>query len=165
MVAITDSIEIGATPEHVFDWLTNLKTREGYQAWHPDHSDWFWIRGEPFQQGSVIYCEEYLHGELHKLKFVCTRIVPGRLIEYRPLFPWSIVMLGSSFAIDSKGADASVLSASIRFRSFPFIEKILKGRLEAIGLHMKEEGENLKRILEGQSIALLEEPSCWRDCG
>jgi len=96
----------------------------------------------------VVYSEEYLHGEMHKLKFVCANIVPNRLIEYKPLFPWSIIMLSSSFAIESKGEGDSVFTATLNFRSFPLIEKILKNQLEGTRLHMKEEGRNLKEILE-----------------
>lgn len=118
MITLKDSIEIKATPEHVFNWLTNLKTGKDYRAWHPDHIDWIWIKGKPFQKGSVVYSEEYLHGEMHKLKFVCANIVPNRLIEYKPLFPWSIIMLGSSFAIESKGGDDSIFTATLNFSRF-----------------------------------------------
>ena len=146
---LTDSIKIKATPERVFNWFINLRTRENYQAWHPNHVDWYWLRGEPFQEGSIVYCEEYIHGNKDRLKFICTRVVPNRLIEYKPLFPWSLFMLSSSFAIESKGKDDSIFTATINFRSFPLIERILKNQLEGTRLHMKEEGENLKRILEG----------------
>ena len=149
MVTLTDSIEINTTPEHVFNWLTNLKTGKVYQAWHPDHADWTWIKGKPFQEGSVVHCEEYLHGELHKFRFVCISIITNKLIEYKPLFPWSIIMLSSSFAMESKGEDDSIFTARVKFRSFPFMEKILRNQLEKTRLHMKEEGENLKQILEG----------------
>jgi len=149
MVTLVDSIGINAAPEHVFTWLTNLRSAKDYQVWHPDHTEWRWVKGKPFQEGSVVHCEEYLHGELHRLKFVCTNIVSNRLIDYRPLFPWSMVMLSSSFAIGPKGEGGAIFTATIKFRSFPFIERVLKSQLGAIRLHMKEEGENLKKILEG----------------
>ena len=100
MVTLTDSIEIKATPEQVFTWLTNIRTGKDYQAWHPDHVEWQWIKGEPFQTGSVAFLEEYMHGKMHKLTFVCTKVVPNRLIEYKPSFPMSILMSKGQFAID-----------------------------------------------------------------
>ena len=148
MMTLEDSIEIKTTPENVFNWFNNLRTGEDYRAWHPNHVDWYWIKGEPFQEGSIVYCEEYIHGNRDKLKFICTKVVPNRLIEYKPLFPWSIIMLSSSFAIESKGEDDSIFTATLNFRSFPLIKIILKNQLEGTRLHMKEEGVNLKKILE-----------------
>ena len=148
MITLKDSIEIKATPEKVFAWLTNMKDKESYQSWHPDHVEWIWVKGEPFEEGSIVYFEEYLHSEKHKLKFLCTKVVPNRLIEYNPLFPWSIFMLKSGFTMESKGQNNCSFTATINFRSVPFIKRILKSQLEATRLHMKEEGQNLKRILE-----------------
>ena len=48
MITLKDSIEIKATPEKVFEWLVQrMKDKESYQAWHPDHVDIRWIKGEP----------------------------------------------------------------------------------------------------------------------
>ncbi|UCH43639.1 MAG: SRPBCC family protein [Dehalococcoidales bacterium] len=149
MVTLVDSIEINTTPEQVFNCLTNLRSAKDYREWHPDHTEWKWIEGEPFQEGSVVFCEEYLHGELHRLKFMCTNTVTNELIEYKPLFPWSLIMLSSSFAIEPESEGVSIFRATIRFRGLPFIEKVFKSQFGAIRLHMKEEGENLKKILEG----------------
>jgi uncharacterized protein YndB with AHSA1/START domain len=148
MVTLTDSIEIKTTPEHVFNWLTNIKTGKDYQAWHPDHVDCRWTKGEPFQVGSVLYFEEYLHGEMHKLKFLCTKVVPNRLIEYKPSFPWSIFMPKSQFVMEPRGEKACVFTATISFRAGSLFKKLGKKRVEAVKQHMKEEGENLKKILE-----------------
>lgn len=60
-----------------------MKDRESYRAWHPDYVDIRWIKGEPLREGSIVYVEEYLQGDLHKLKFRITKIMPNRLIEYR----------------------------------------------------------------------------------
>ena len=63
MITLKDSIEVMATPKKVFEWLLQrMKNKESYQAWHPDHVDILWIKGEPFQEGSIIYAEECLHG-------------------------------------------------------------------------------------------------------
>ena len=151
MITLTDSIEIEATPEDVFGWFKKLRTGEDYRAWHPNHVEWYWVKGEPFQEGSVAYCEEYIHeGNKDKLRFTCTRVVPNRLIEYKPSFPISMVMAKSRFDIEPKGEGGCVLIAAISFRDVPFLGRLFHKQLEGLKQHMKEEGENLKRILEGK---------------
>ena len=153
MITLKDSIEIKATPDRVFEWLAQrFKDKESYQAWHPDHVDIRWIKGEPLQEGSILYAEEYLHGDLHKLKFRITKIVPNRVIEYRSLFPLSILAPGNTFLIEPKGGNRCIFTAmgSLRIPRWLFekLHKKHKGKIEATEKHMKEEGENLKRALE-----------------
>lgn len=149
MMTLKDSIEIKATPEKVFEYLLQLfKDKEAYQAWHPDHVDVRWIKGEPLQEGSIVYAEEYLHGELHKLKFLITKVVPNKKIEYRPLFPSSIFAPGNTFLIEPKGENSCMFTAIGRFRAGPLFKKLAKNRIEATKQHIREEGENLKKMLE-----------------
>jgi len=155
VINLKDSIEIKATPERVFEWLVQrFKDKESYQAWHPDHVDIRWIKGEPLQEGSIIYAEEYLHGDLHKLKFRITKIVPNRVIEYRSLFPLSILAPGNTFLIEPKGENSCIFTAmgSLRLPVWLFkkLHRKHKNKIEATEQHMKEEGENLKRALENQ---------------
>ena len=144
MITLVDTTQIRCTPEKVFEWLINIRTGRDYQAWHPDHIAWTWFKGKPFEEGSIAYSEEYLHGEIHKLKLLCTKMLPNRLIEYKPLFPWSVVMLKSSFYMEAKNYTSCIFTATINFREAPFIKRIFRSQFEAIKLHMKEEGEYLK---------------------
>ena len=154
MIALTDSVEIKAKPEKVFAWLTNIKNKENYQSWHSDHVDCVWVKGEPFQEGSIVYFEEYIHGKLHKLKFLCTKRVQNRLIEYRPLFPWSFFMPKCTFVIEPQKEDSCIFTATINLRVGPLFKKFGGKRLDTIKRHMREEGENLKRILEKRKVNL-----------
>ncbi|MFC1913341.1 SRPBCC family protein [Chloroflexota bacterium] len=97
---LRDAIKKETTPENIFSFLTGLKDDNSYKAWHPDHVAMRWIKGEPFAEGSIAYFEEYLHGKIHKAKFVCTKVIPNRLIEYGPLFPLSIFFPGNQFIIE-----------------------------------------------------------------
>ena len=148
LTTIEDSIEIKTTPEHVFNWFTNLRTGEDYRAWHPNHVDWYWIKGEPFQEGSIVYCEEYIHGKKHRIKFICTKVEPNRLIEYKPSFPMLLLMSKSQFIIEPKSGKNCVFTAAISFREGPFFKKLFAKQMKDLKQHMKEEGENLKKILE-----------------
>ena len=152
-VILTDSIEVKTTPENIFGFLSGLIDDESYRKWHPeDHVAMRWLEGEPWQEGSVVYAEEYFHGELHKLKFVITKVVPNRTIEYTPVsrflrryFP------KNTFTIEQKEGNC-VFTASGTFRigwiAKTFAGKKIERGLKSVRKHMREEGENLKRILE-----------------
>jgi len=107
-----------------------------------------WIKGEPFEEGSVVYFEEYLHGKIHKAKFMCTKVVPNRLIEYRPPFPWSIFIPGNQFIMEPVDEGSCLFTATIKARMGPLARKLSRKQIEGIKRHMKEEGENLKAIVE-----------------
>jgi len=153
MITLRDSIEINVKAETIFTQLVKyISSRESYRSWHPEHVDLRWIKGEPVQEGSIMYAEEYLQGHLHKLKFRITKIVPGKMIVYRPLFPLSLIATGNTFLIEPQGENSCVFTASGRIR-FPLwlfkkMHKAHEGKLNASAQHMKEEGENLKRVLE-----------------
>ena len=149
MITLKDSIEIQATPDKVFEWLVRrFSSKEDYKAWHPEHVDIRWIKGESLQEGSIVYAEEYLHGQLHKLKFRITKVLPNKAIEYRALFPLSLFSPGNAFIIEPKGKNGSIFTATGSLRVGPLFEKLGKKQIEATKQHMKEEGENIKRALE-----------------
>jgi len=154
-MTLTDSTEIRTTPEKVFSFLAGLVDDTSYRAWHPaDHVALRWIKGQPWEEGSVVYAQEYIHGKLHKLKFVVTKVVPNRLIEYAPTswllrkyFPMNAFMV----APNEQGC---VFTATSTFRVGWLVRTFAKSKVEkglsCVRKHMKEEGENLKKILESE---------------
>ena len=154
-VFLTDTIEIRTTPEKIFDFLSNLVDDASYRAWHPDdHVDMRWTKGSPWQEGSVVYAEEYIDGELLKLTFVVTRVVPNREIEYVPVSRFRRRYAPKYiFSVEPKDT-SSVFTATVHVR-VPLLprllaEKKVEGGLSSVRKHMKEEGENLKKILESE---------------
>lgn len=145
MITLKDSIEIKTTPEKIFEWFLHFE--ENFHAWHPDHIECRWLKGKPFEEGSILYVEEYLHGKPHKMKFLGTKVEPNRKIEYKLLFPISIICPKGSFSIEPKG-ESCIFTATLSFRFGWLFSRFAKDRVEAIKKHMKEEGENLKRLLE-----------------
>ena len=144
MITLKDTIEIKTTPEKIFEWVAHLD--ENFHAWHPDHVKCRWLKGKPAEEGSILYVEEYLHGKLHKIKFLITKIEPNRKIECKLLFPMSLICPKGSFIIESK-RESCIFTATLSFRFAKFFLTFAKNRVEAIEKHMKEEGENLKRLL------------------
>ena len=145
MITLIDSIEIKTTAEKIFDWFTHFE--ENFKAWHPDHVECRWLKGEPFEEGSILYVEEYLHGKLHKMKFLGTKVESNKKIEYKLLFPISIICPKGSFIIESKG-ESCIFTATLSFRFGKILSRLAKSRIEATKKHMREEGENLKKLLE-----------------
>ncbi len=150
MITLRDSIEIRTSPEKVFNGLIKVfSSQEYFKKWHKDHVKCSWIKGQSFVVGSILYVEEYLHGELHKMKFLGTKKELNRKIEYKLLFPMSIVCPKGSFIIEPTERSA-IFTATLSFRFGLLFQKLAKSRVEAIIKHMKEEGQNLKNILENE---------------
>jgi hypothetical protein len=150
-VILKHSIEIRTTPEKIWDFFLHLD--EHYTTWHPeDHVLLRWIKGKPWEEGSVVYAEEYLHGKLHRLKFQVVKVVPNREVEFSPAsrilrfyFP------KNTFLIEQRG-DSCFFTATGHMKVGWIVANLFKKQydrgIESARKHMKEEGENLKRILE-----------------
>jgi len=148
METVKDSIVIKTTPEKIFDGLIKIFSSQGYfKKWHKDHVKCQWLKGKPFEEGSILYVEEYIHGELHKMKFLSTQLEPNRKIEYRLLFPMSVICLRGSFTVEPKG-ESCIFTATLTFRFGWLFTKFAKNNVEAMKNHMREEGKNLKKIIE-----------------
>jgi hypothetical protein len=147
LVILEDSVEIKTSAEKLFYWLIHLP--ENYKDWHSDHGECRWLKGGAFEEGSVLYVEEYLHGELHKFKFKTVKNESQKRIDYRPSFPHSLFFQMGSFIIEPKG-DQCVFTATMCFRFGRLLSKLARSRLEALKKHLREEGENLKMLLEKQ---------------
>ena len=146
MIVLEDSIEIKATPEEIFDFFTHME--ENYKAWHPDHINFQWVTGPPLKEGTIGYFEETLHGELHKSHVVYTKIVPNREIEFSITNPiWRLFYPKSTFTIEPQ-KDRCIFIARSYLRPGWLYTKVARKALDAVILHAKEEGENLKRLLE-----------------
>jgi uncharacterized protein YndB with AHSA1/START domain len=140
-----DCIHIDTPPGRIWSWLTRLS--EHYTRWHPDHVSADWERGEPNQIGSVLRAVEYLGGHREQLRFEMIDVDPPRRMEYRIRGLHSLLLPGGSFEIAPDG-EGSKFTAGIRYRFGPLTERILKHRVAALRTHMREEGQNLKRLLE-----------------
>jgi len=156
-VFFIDTVEIYTTPEKIFNFLYDIVDDESYRAWHPnDHVTWRWLKGPPWQEGSVGYAEEYFVGKLHKLKFIVNEVVPNKTISYMPFSKYLrryVPKMG--FAVEAKG-DSCIFTATIHGRVPLLLKLIAKKRIEkglaSVKQHMREEGENLKFKLESDSV-------------
>jgi hypothetical protein len=149
MITLEDSIEIKTTPEKIFEWLKSLDKH--YRNWHPDHVKWVNETGG-LDEGDIVYYEEYIHGKLHKIRSKITKTEENKRIQFKNLFPKSILFPKGSFIIEP-GGKSCIFTATLSIRFGWLLSKLAKSKFEAGKRHIKEEGKNLKRLLETKKIS------------
>ncbi len=141
-----DTVEINTTPEKIWEFWVNMD--KNYKAWHPeDHILFRWTKGRPMEEGSRIYAEETVGGKLIKGKATFVNVVPNRNFGLKPPFPNSL-FLKYEYVIEPRGANTAFIAYT--YLKYPgFARKRIRSAIEVGNKHVREEGENLKRILEG----------------
>ena len=152
-VILKNSIEIATSPEKISAFFANIE--KNYKSWHPkEHIFFHWIEGRPLEIGSKINSQEIMNGELLKIKATVLESVVNRKIEFKLSFPLSFVCPNIEWLIEPKGSN-SVFTAVTHYRFGRLFLKFGKKRvgkiLETAKKHIKEEGDNLKRILEKEN--------------
>ncbi len=146
---LTDSIEIKAAPEEIWDFFKNLE--KNYIDWHPDDHKKFVWDGKPMQTGSKWYGEEMIHGHLFKLNGRIGEVIPFRKIVFKYSFPLSIVSPKFEWII-TPTKTGSVFTANGYLNAgklFSILgKKEMEWKIKATKKHTKEEGENLKKLIE-----------------
>lgn len=148
MIRLRDSILINVSPDRVWSWLNELPVH--YRTWHPAHVTCRYEGGDRLQVGATLYVEERLHQRMHRLRLRACEVVPGRLLRYRGrgfegAFVLEPVAGGTRFTAElAFGVRARGLGGLVDVTLRPILARVLP-ELQA---HMREEGENLKRILE-----------------
>jgi uncharacterized protein YndB with AHSA1/START domain len=148
MIELRDTVLIEAPPQKVWAWLADLPLH--YRQWHPAHGRCWYVRGHALETGTVVAIEEELHGRPHRLQLRTTEVVPNRLLRYsspglRGAFLLEAAHGGTRFtATLGLGVTAPLLGRLLdRVLGYLFAS-----RLAAVQQHMREEGRNLKHLLE-----------------
>lgn len=153
-----DSVFIAAPPKQVYAFFENMQAN--YLRWHPEHVAFEWRKGQGLEEGNVFYFEEEIAGELLKKKTRFTRIVPHRYIEFEMVnlfYRWFIPKMTFIFEPVDGGCR---FTGQVFLRGIGPLGKWLhRKEFAAVQQHMKEEGENLKRIIEGNSTPASSESS------
>ncbi len=123
-----------------------------YKSWHPiDHIEFKWTKGKPMESGSSWYGKEIVRGIVFELKGTVGEVIPNRKIVLKYSFPVSFVAPWFEWSIEPKGS-ISVFTARSYLRAgvfyLKYFKKEMEPKLEMHYHHVKEEGENLKKILE-----------------
>ena len=146
MILSETSPEIHAAPTQLFAFFAAMATN--YTVWHTDHVLFRWLDAPALKEGVRFYFEERIGGKLLKKKVAFTRIEPRSLIEFAPTSRlFRLFLPRILFRIDSAGSGFTV-TQDIHLRIGPLAARLNRRELEAVRRHMREEGENLKRLLE-----------------
>lgn len=153
MIRLRDSVLIDVPPARVWAWLNELPSH--YHDWHPAHVACRYERGESLEVGAVLYVEEHLHQRLHRLRLRATEVVPGRVMRYR-----NHGFTGAFLVEPANGGTRftaelafGIPTPVIGFIMDAVLRRILARRLAALHTHMREEGRNLKHLLECEHAA------------
>lgn len=143
---LTETTRISASPGDVYRFFEEME--ENYERWHPDHVSFRWTAGGELKRGAEARFEERIAGKRQRktVRFVAVR--PDRYLEFTPTsFLVGLLMPQISFAIEPR-SDGCELTQRIVVRTGPIGARLNRREFDAVRTHMREEGENLKRILE-----------------
>ena len=148
-LVLKDTVEINTTPERIWEFWVNMD--KNYKAWHPeDHILFQWTKGGPMEEGSKIYAEEVVGGKLLKGKVTCVDVVPKRKFALTLPFPRSL-FCKYEYLIEPRGTKTAF--TALTYLQYPgFARKHIQAVVEVGKKHIREEGENLKKILESQDM-------------
>ena len=144
---LEESVEIRTAPDRIFGFFEHMD--ENYRSWHPDHVLFKWVDGRSLNEGTVFYFEEYIAGKLLKKRVRFTKIEADKHIEFAPTF-WLLRLFLPRFVfhVDRDG-DHCRFEAQIHRRIGPLAKRLHQKDFDAVRQHMRDEGQNLKRLLEG----------------
>jgi hypothetical protein len=148
MIELRHTVRIEVPPARVWAWFNELPLH--YREWHPAHVACRVVRGQPLQPSSVLQVEEHLHGRLHKLRLQATEVAPEHLMRYRgPGFRGSFLLEPADGGTRFTAELAFGLRIPLIGRALDAVARRLMARqLAALENHKREEGENLKALLE-----------------
>ncbi len=151
-IVIEESIVIHASPEELYSCLTGIVDDEGFRKLNADNISFRWIKGEPWAEGSIACAGKFLHGKPHKFRFIISRAVPCRHIEYRPTSGLIGIFFPKKEFIIEQTASGCRFISSATFRIGWIAERFFRRKIDeglsAFRKYLRTEGKNLKKILE-----------------
>lgn len=144
---VSQSTEMTAPPEAVHAFFEAME--EKYTRWHPDHIVFRWQQpGRGVEVGSAFYIEERINGQLLKRTMRFTRVEPARHLEFAPASRLIRFFLKRVvFSIEPAGAGCR-LTQTLHIRIGPIGYWLNCRGFAAVEKHMREEGQNMKAMLE-----------------
>jgi hypothetical protein len=155
-VRLVESIDIEISPDRVFGFFEQMA--DNYLRWHPDHQAFRWLDPEGLATGSRFSLRERIGGRELERTMVITRLQPGRMLEFAPNHRFvRFLMPRLLFRMAPIGRGACRLSAEIHVRTGPLGAWLNRREFDAVRRHMREECQNLKRIVEGDADGTVPE--------
>lgn len=145
---LSDSVAIGAPPEDAFEFFRHMDESR-YLAWHPDHEGFRYVTGDEIAEGAVVFFEEYVGDRRVEVEMRYTEVVPNERIEYEPRGRLVRAYYPKGTFEFERIDGGTRFTATNVFRIGPLdvvprVERIVSDTER----HMREEGRNLKRLVE-----------------
>lgn len=143
---LQDRTTIQAPASRIFDFFDLME--HNYRHWHPDHGHFEWRGKKGVALGNRFYFEETIAGEQQKKEVEFTEVVPNRLLAFAPTNRFFRLFLPRiSFEMEETSS-GTLFTAQVVVRMGPLAQWMHQDELAAVKRHMREEGENLKMIME-----------------
>jgi hypothetical protein len=147
---LRETTQLNVSPAAVYQFFETMEAN--YERWHPDHVAFRWVDGDGLAEGSEAFFEEDIAGKRQQKTVRFTVVVPERHIEFAPTSRLVRLLMPSiSFSIEPQ-QDGCVLTQRIKVRTGPIGARLNRREFDAVRTHMREEGENLKRLLETDEV-------------
>lgn len=148
---LQDNTIINAPATAVFRFFDEMA--DNYTRWHPDHHGYRWVEGDRCQPGAIFEFDETIGGHQQKKKMRFTRVTADRFLEFEPTNRFiRLLMPRLSFGMEPIDAESCQFEAKIHLRVGPIGARLNRREFDAVRLHMCQEGENLKRLIEAEMI-------------
>ncbi|MDD7972823.1 SRPBCC family protein [Roseinatronobacter alkalisoli] len=137
---------IAAPAGRIFAFFDRME--ENYTRWHPDHITFRWLQEGRQAVGNRFYFEEHIHGQHLKRTMRYSKVEHGRLIEFVPdsaLIRFFLKRV--SFIIEPTDGQCR-FTQEVQVLSGPIGRRLNRKGFAAVEKHMREEGQNLKAIME-----------------
>ena len=151
MILSETSPLIRAAPADIFAFFSEMEAN--YLAFHPDHIEFRWIDAPALTPGVRFFIAERIDGKLLEKIVAFTTVKPNSVIEFAPTNPiFRFFLPRITFRIMQKEMGI-IVTQEIQLRVGPMATWLNSREFDAVRLHMREEGENLKELLEGRAKA------------
>ena len=145
---LEDRIVIAAPASRIFAFFDDMEAH--YADWHPDHILFEWRGKKGVAEGNVFYFEERIGGKLMRKQVVFTRVRRDRLMVFAPTSRLLRLFLPRLSFETRETAEGTEFVAQIVVRAGPLAQWANRREFDAVRRHMREEGENLKRLMEAR---------------
>jgi uncharacterized protein YndB with AHSA1/START domain len=153
MNILRDAVVVEAPPETVFGFFRGMD-EDRYLAWHREHLAFRFEEGDRIEAGARAYFEEEI-GDEHLASTVrYTEVRAPEYIEFRDEDRLTrLFNPKNTFGFEPvDGGTRVVAEVHLRIGPLERLSSQVHHELEELRRHMREEGENLKRLVESGQI-------------
>ncbi|HEU0298086.1 MAG TPA: hypothetical protein VFR37_01500, partial [Longimicrobium sp.] len=153
---ITDTVWIRTTPERVFGFFENMD--ENYQGLHVKNQLFRWEEGRGMREGVVFAVEEIINLSVVRERVRVARVEPNRRIELAFTRRALCLIVPRIVLRIEPEAEGTRLTWEIRVRAWVAGTRLNGDGLDSMRRRVREAGESLKGLLEGDPFVSAVEP-------